>query len=146
LSPAGALVSPATPTTGRISAVDTAKVLLVVDDDPDVLEILRLSLTAQPDWTVTTATGGAAAMARLRTDVPDGAVVDVEMPGVDGRAVLAVLRAEHPDVPVVFLTANYDPALAAELRALGARAVLHKPFDPIRIPELLAGALGWAMP
>lgn len=120
------------------------RALLVVDDDPDVLEILRLSLLIHPDWLVTTATGGAAAMAQLRTGVPDGALLDVEMPGVDGRAVLAVLRAEHPDVPVVFLTANTDPALAAELCSLGARAVLHKPFDPIRIPELLAGALGWA--
>jgi CheY-like chemotaxis protein len=82
-------------------------------------------------------------MAQLAADVPDGAVLDVEMPGVDGRAVLAALRAEHPEVPVVFLTANTDPMLVEELRALGARAVLHKPFDPIRIPEQLAGALGW---
>jgi CheY-like chemotaxis protein len=120
------------------------RALLVVDDDPDVLEILRLSLLTHPDWAVTTANGGAAALVELRAAVPDGAVLDVEMPGVDGRAVLAMLRAEHPDVPVVFLTANPDPVLAEELRALGARAVLHKPFDPLRIPELLAGALGWA--
>lgn len=119
------------------------RALLVVDDDPDLLEVLRLALTLRDGWTVTTAAGGAAALVELAARVPDGALLDVEMPGVDGRAVLTALQAVRPGLPVVFLTANTDPALAAELCALGARAVLHKPFDPIRIPEVLAGALGW---
>ena len=117
------------------------RALLVVDDDPDVLEILQLCLSG---LNVTTAVGGAAAIELFRTGGLDGLLLDVDMPGTDGRAVLLAVRAERPDLPVVFLTANTDDRLAAELRRLGAREVLHKPFDPRRISTDVAGAFGWA--
>lgn len=120
------------------------RALLVVDDDPDVLEIIQLCLSAHADLAVTTAGGGAAALELFRAGGVDGLLLDVDMPGVDGRAVLVAALAERPDLPVVFLTANTDDELAAELCALGARAVLHKPFDPRRIGADVEGAFGWA--
>jgi CheY-like chemotaxis protein len=117
------------------------RALLVVDDDPDVLEILRLCLSG---LNVTTAGGGAAAIELVRVAGLDGVLLDVDMPGIDGRAVLHAVRAERPDLPVVFLTANTDAGLAAELHELGALAVLHKPFNPRRIGADVAGAFGWA--
>jgi len=117
------------------------RALLIVDDDPDVLEILRLCLSGLD---VTTAGGGAAAIELVRVAGLDGVLLDVDMPGMDGRAVLLALQAERPGLPVVFLTANTYVTLAAELRALGALAVLHKPFNPRRIGTDVADAFGWA--
>jgi DNA-binding response OmpR family regulator len=120
------------------------RALLVVDDDPDVLEIIQLCLSANAGLRVTTAGGGTAAIERFRAGGLDGLLLDVDMPGVDGRAVLVAVLAERPDLPVVFLTANTDDELTAELCTLGARAVLHKPFDPRRLGADVEGAFGWA--
>jgi two-component system, OmpR family, response regulator len=119
------------------------RALLIVDDDPDVLTILELAL-AGADLAVTTAGGGVAAVERFRAGGLDGVLLDVDMPGMDGRAVLLTVLTERPDLPVVFLTANPDTDLAVELCALGARAVLHKPFDPLHIGRVVSDAFGWA--
>ncbi|MCR6484464.1 response regulator [Amycolatopsis sp. OK19-0408] len=116
------------------------RTVLVVDDDPDVREILSLALSACPGWLVETVAGGAAAVRRCDAGGVDAVVLDLEMPGFDGRRTLRELRAAHAGLPVVFLTAAVDTSGLAELGALG---VLAKPFDPLGIGARLAGLLRW---
>ncbi|OLR94060.1 response regulator [Actinokineospora bangkokensis] len=119
--------------------------VLVVDDDEDVVEVLSLSLSACRGWTVRTETSGSAALAACAAFAPHAVLLDVEMPVLDGPAVLARLRADPltRELPVVFVTGAVEPGLAVRLRALGAAAVLPKPFDPLRIGDEVALALGW---
>jgi CheY-like chemotaxis protein len=119
--------------------------VLVVDDDEDIVEILSLSLSAYRGWTVETLTSGPATVEVCRWFQPDAILLDVEMPILDGPGVLAQLRSDPgtAGVPVVFVTGATEPTLDARLRALGAAAVLPKPFDPVSIGDDVAVALGW---
>lgn len=116
------------------------RTVLVVDDDPDVREILSLALSGFSTWRIETVGGGAEAVARCESGGVDAVVLDVEMPGYDGRRTLRELRAAHSALPVVFLTAAPD---TTGLLELGALAVLGKPFDPLGIGTRLAGLLRW---
>jgi PAS domain S-box-containing protein len=117
---------------------DGARVL-VVDDDDAVLEYACDSL-AQGGYRVHTASGGRAALAWLagRAAEIDAAVVDLTMPEVDGREVLAAIRQLRGELPVV-VTSGFDADVARErLGDLGSAAFLRKPF----LPDQLLSALG----
>jgi CheY-like chemotaxis protein len=117
--------------------------VLVVDDDEDNLEVLAMSLAAFLGWDVWAVTDGRQALEVCWSVELDMVVLDVEMPMMDGPRVLAALRADPrtTSLPVVFVTANAEPTLADRLHALGALAVLAKPFDTWLISERLAGFL-----
>lgn len=116
--------------------------LLVVEDDPDILEIARLSLSVVGGYEVETCTSGARAVAAACRFRPDLILLDVMMPGCDGPQTLRALRAatETAGIPVVFMTARVDAGQVAAFRALGAIDVLFKPFDPMGLPGALRAA------
>jgi FixJ family two-component response regulator len=106
----------------------------VVDDEAQVRvalgRLLRLA-----DYEVAGYASGEEFLASLAQRLPDCALLDINMPGLDGLQVLARLRADHVGVPVVVITASDDPALERDALQAGGRRVLHKPFDNA---ELLA--------
>ena len=57
---------------------------------------------------------------------PDGVLLDVMLPGVPGRNILAELRARHPEVPVVVYTNGFVPAVIEEVTAAGATTIFNK--------------------
>jgi two-component system, OmpR family, response regulator len=117
--------------------------VLVVDDEPDIRLIARLALERLGGLQVTEADGADAAVAALTDAPPDVVLLDVMMPGTDGPATLARLRA-HPagvDLDVVFLTASVQRAEIARLHQLGVRGVLAKPFDPTTLADQLRALL-----
>ncbi|HZU85633.1 MAG TPA: response regulator [Polyangiaceae bacterium] len=122
------------------------RTLLVVDDDPDIRRIAALSLERIGGFRVTLAASGEEAIDHATRDPPDLVLLDVSMPGTDGTATLAALRAHAPTagVPVVFFTALVSEDEIARLRSLGALGVVHKPFDvvtlPVRIRDMLSAA------
>ncbi|MCP2304939.1 Response regulator receiver domain-containing protein [Actinokineospora globicatena] len=119
--------------------------VLVVDDDQDLVDLMEMCLTTYQGWDVQAVTSGTEAVHRCREHAPDAVLLDVDMPILDGPGVLAALRAD-PDtcaVPVVFVTGAAEPDLNQRLCALGAAAVLSKPFDPRRIGAEVALILGW---
>ncbi|MFE0641952.1 response regulator transcription factor [Streptomyces sp. NPDC058877] len=79
--------------------------VLVVDDDPDLAEVLSGALRYE-GWHVRSAGDGAAAVAAARELMPDAVVLDMMLPDTDGLAVLGALRAVRADVCVLFLTAR----------------------------------------
>ncbi|EYR63598.1 chemotaxis protein CheY [Actinotalea ferrariae CF5-4] len=123
-----------------------SRTILVVDDEPDIRELIRLSLERLGGHRVVACASGAEALGRLPEEPVDGVLLDVRMPGMDGPEVLAALRRTPAgaDVPVVFLTASVLEVQMADLRALDVRGVVRKPFDPLALPAEVALAFGWA--
>jgi CheY-like chemotaxis protein len=120
--------------------------VLLIDDEPDLRKLAEVSLSAVGGWKVTSCASGEAGVAAALREAPDLVLLDVQMPGLDGPATLLALRREPAlaAVPVVFLTATRDPEGLERLRALGARGVVHKPFDPFTLPKQVLAALGEA--
>ncbi len=79
--------------------------MLIVDDEPSLVELLSVSLRFQ-GFEVETATNGAEGLDKARAFRPDALILDVMMPGMDGFGMLRRLRADGVDAPVLFLTAR----------------------------------------
>jgi CheY-like chemotaxis protein len=117
--------------------------VLVIDDEDDIRRIARLSLAAVGGMEVCESSAGSSAVRKAREEQPDVVLLDMMMPGQDGLATLRALRG-HPDtaeIPVVFLTAKLVSAEVDRLKELGARGVLVKPFDPMKLPHQLRALL-----
>jgi CheY-like chemotaxis protein len=112
--------------------------VLVVDDDPLILDLLSAVL-GRDEFEVSTATGGAEAIAAVGRSQPDVVVCDVMMPEVDGLAVCRRLRAtpETADVPVILLTGRQRPGDEDAGEAAGCDVYLTKPFRPLQLIDTI---------
>lgn len=108
--------------------------LVVVDDEPNIKELLAASLRFA-GFEVTAAGDGRAAIDAVREIRPDLMVLDIMMPGMDGYAVIRRLRAEGMHVPVVFLTARDGTQDKVQGLTLGGDDYVTKPFS---LEELVA--------
>ena len=98
--------------------------VLLTDDDEQVREVVAEAL-GDSGCAVTAVSSGAAALEALRTHVFDVTVIDFAMPGMNGADTAALVRAERPGLPILFITGRSDlPAL----RGISGAAVLQKPF------------------
>jgi CheY-like chemotaxis protein len=113
--------------------------VLVVDDEDDIRRIAMISLSGVGGMEVAEASGGLEGIRKAREERPDVVLLDMMMPGMDGMATFQALRGdpETSGIPVVFLTAKAMSAEVDRLKALGARGVLIKPFDPMALPRQL---------
>ena len=102
--------------------------LLVVDDEPNILELLSVSLRFA-GFEVATATNGADALHAARDFSPDLMVLDVMMPGLDGFAVARQLRSSGDRTPVLFLTAKDATEDRVQGLTLGGDDYVTKPFS-----------------
>ena len=106
--------------------------ILYVDDEPDMRDIVSLSLGRDPSFEVRSCGSGREALEIAADWRPDLILLDVVMPDMDGPATLARLKdiPAMRSVPVVFITARSHPAEVTRLTALGATGVIAKPFSP----------------
>ena len=105
--------------------------VLVAEDDPSLLLLYRTWLEGD-GYEVRTATDGVRALATIADEgLPNAAVLDVEMPRLDGLDVCRFLRLQSATLPIVFVTAQEDAW--HEAFAAGANDVLAKPSDPDRL-------------
>lgn len=111
------------------------KTILYVDDEPDIREVVELSLSFTGDLHVHTCESGEQALAVLPQIAPDLILLDVMMPGLDGPSTLQRIRAmpRFARTPIVFMTAKALPQEVERFEALGAAAVIAKPFDPMTL-------------
>src|ERR1700674_2571841 len=118
--------------------------VLHVDDEPDIREIVEISLGLDPDLTVRSCASGVDAITAASEWSPDLVLLDVRMPGMDGPATLARLRESRQTahIPVIFMTARAQPRELERLRALGAQGVISKPFDPLLLAPSIRSCVG----
>jgi DNA-binding response OmpR family regulator len=104
------------------------KHILVVDDEENILTLFEDELS-EADYRVSTATTGSAALETIAAEVPDLIVLDIRMPDMHGLEVLAKVRENHKDLPVILCTAVHG--LKDEYTVWDARvsAYLTKPID-----------------
>jgi DNA-binding response OmpR family regulator len=112
---------------------DVSKRVLVVDDEPKIVEVVGDYLRSA-GFSVTTAADGEGAVASARARPPDLVVLDLGLPGLDGLDVARALRGASP-VPILMLTARGEETDRVLGLELGADDYLVKPFSP---RELLA--------
>jgi CheY-like chemotaxis protein len=109
--------------------------VLHVDDEPDIREVVEISLGLDPNFAVRGCASGSEALAAAADWSPDLILLDVMMPGMDGPATLRHLR-QSPDtaaIPIVFMTARAQPRELEHFVSLGAEGVIAKPFDPMTL-------------
>lgn len=109
--------------------------VLYVDDEPDIREIVGISLGLDPDIRAETVGSGAAALERAARGDLDLILLDVMMPQMDGPTTFAALKQDPVgrDIPVAFVTARTQAHEVERFLALGAVGVIAKPFDPMTL-------------
>ena len=112
--------------------------VLLVDDDPDLLEIFRETiamLPSQPEVHITSS--GARALAMLEKDEYRLLVSDLKMPKMDGLQLLSVVRRKYPELRTVVLTAVMDEQFRSRVYALGVDLYWHKPGTEEEMTQFL---------
>jgi PAS domain S-box-containing protein len=114
-----------------------ARTVLVVDDDPDIVRLIRMSLEQEGYQTIG-ATSGEAALAVARTRRVDAITLDLFMPGMDGLEVVRQLKANPATAPIpVVVVSGHTEHRQAELGALGIAGIVPKPIDELQLLELI---------
>lgn len=108
---------------------------MVVDDEPDVAELFRQRFrreARQGTYVLHFAGSGKEALQQLADEIEPQLIVilsDINMPGMDGLALLREIKKEHPDIPVMMVTAYGDDERRREAAAHGAAEFITKPVD-----------------
>ena len=110
--------------------------VLVVDDDPGVRQVVRLSLELE-GYMVKEAGGAEEGLAAVEDEAPDLILLDVMMPQVDGWEMLRRIQERHGagSIPIVMFSGKVDAQTAAQATARGAQGFVGKPFDPQQLVD-----------
>ncbi|MGQ9369615.1 response regulator transcription factor [Azospirillum sp. ST 5-10] len=118
-----------------------SKSVIVVDDSKlSRMHLRGIVLRNKPDWTVTEAGDSTEMFSALDRDDVHVAIIDYNMPGLNGLETAARLRESRPDVHIAIVTANAQDSIVAGIRAIGA-AFLPKPVDEEQVARFLASTL-----
>jgi DNA-binding response OmpR family regulator len=118
--------------------------IMVVEDDPDILDILDMSLAMLGDFDVTLCESVGEALERMVPSDPQLIVMDVMMPVLSGPEALPMIRAlpGGNQRVIVMMTARASAQDRAQYLGLGADEVLLKPFEPTELPAVLRAVWG----
>jgi len=122
----------------EVETVKRTRRVLIVDDEPGVRESLRMAL--KDGYEPIAVASGPEALRTLAAMPVDVVLLDIIMPDMDGLQVLEEMRARHPNVPVIMLTATKTLKTAVAAMKLGAFHYLSKPFDVDELRALLGQA------
>ena len=113
-----------------------AKRILVVDDEPDILKMVKFRLEKE-GYEVATAVDGQKALDSIKAERPDLVFLDLRLPVMDGYEVCTTLKADEnlKQIPIIFLTASVVSNIAEKVKQFNADGYLIKPFDPIKLLE-----------
>ena len=121
------------------------KRILIIDDESDIREISKLSLTLTKQWDVLTASSGEEGGKMASKFQPDAILLDLIMPQLGGLDTLKLLKDDQStiDIPVILLTATAKLAMKPEYTQWGAKGILVKPFDPGTLGDQIEQLLAW---
>ena len=121
-----------------------AKKILLVDDEPELLEMVKIRLEAN-NYEVITASDGQEGLDKAKREKPDIIILDIMLPRMDGYKVCGLLKADtrHNKIPIIMFTARAQESDEKLGKELGADAYITKPFEPQvlleKIRKLLEG-------
>ena len=118
----------------------TTKRILVVDDEPEVCAFVK-SLLEKAGYQVTTAQVLPGTVAALVAERYDLVTVDLKMPDMDGADVARLAKAVDANMPIVAVSAYLNPIVEAQLRDIGVRFFIRKPFRAEELVEAVGAAL-----
>lgn len=116
------------------------RTILIVDDDPNVLEVIKARLTFA-GYKVIKAANAGEALDRIKETSIDLVVSDIKMPGISGLELFEEVHSAHPDLPVIFLTAYGTIPDAVKAVKAGACDYLTKPFDGLELLDKINGVI-----
>lgn len=113
--------------------------IMVVEDEPDILTIITMSLETVGGYTTTGCSSGFEALENLKIFKPDLILLDVMMPGMNGTTTLKEIQKipDFASIPVIFITAKAQAQEIANYREIGAIDIIVKPFDPMSLSDLI---------
>jgi DNA-binding response OmpR family regulator len=114
--------------------------ILIADDDPNIRELIRTRLNAN-GYEAHTVRDGAEALSQILALRPDGVVLDINMPHMDGFGVLEALMEQGRRLPVLVLTARHAADDVRRAVSLGAKDYLTKPFTEAQLQARVARLL-----
>jgi CheY-like chemotaxis protein len=119
--------------------------ILIIDDDDVMREVAAASLRTVGGYRVLSTGDPEEGLRLARAEAPDGVLLDVSMPGMEGPEVLAALKGdpETRDIPVVIFTGDSRSVATGRWRDLGASGAVAKPFDFPLLPAQFARMVGW---
>jgi CheY-like chemotaxis protein len=117
--------------------------LLHVEDDPNIREVVEMSLALDPGIMLKSCASGADALVAAANWGPDVILMDVMMPAMDGPETLSRLRenARTAKIPVVFMTSRAQTREVEHFLSLGVAGVIAKPFDPMTLAAVVRAYL-----
>jgi CheY-like chemotaxis protein len=109
--------------------------VLIVEDDRSIQMVLEFVLVTLGKCQVLLASDGPSGLAMIQQHKPDMVLLDLMLPEMDGFEVCQRAKGDPAtrDIPIVFLTAQPQPASIARAMALGAAGYIVKPFDPVKL-------------
>lgn len=125
-----------------------SKRVLLIDDEPDIVRMIQITITAFVNWQVLVAYDGPAGIRIALTEQPDVILLDVMMPGMNGLETLRKLQ-EDPQteqIPVILLTAKVRGSDQANYSDLNVAGLISKPFNAVQLPRQIAAYLNWPLP
>lgn len=115
--------------------------VMLVDDDPDILKIGKMSLSGVGKWEVCVALSGKEAIKMATEQKPDLVIIDTSMPDIDGVTTLAQIRGlpNFQNIPVFMTTTRIEQGEEEFYSSRGASGLIAKPFNPKTLPsEIIA--------
>lgn len=121
------------------------KHILIIDNEPYIQEVAQICLETVAGWQVSAASSGQEGLVKAATEQPDAILLDVMMPDMDGPTTFQHLQANPTtqQIPVILLTAKVQASDRQRYEAIGMRAVIAKPFEPLQLAAQISQALGW---
>jgi CheY-like chemotaxis protein len=113
-------------------------VILIADDDPLILSLLR-DILCPVGYQVVEATNGNQALSQLRQRKVDLIITDLMMPGMDGLELIRAVRREFPEIPMIAMSGGFGEQFLPIAEVLGSQAILSKPFKVDRVKEMVGG-------
>ena len=119
------------------------KTVLVIDDDPDIIETVQTILSAK-GYCVISASSGRQGIERLQQDNPDLILCDMMMEAIDsGMQTARQIRKHNGDIPVFLLSSIAEmTAATTQIRELGFNGIIQKPVEPARLVSTVQSMLG----
>ena len=121
------------------------KSILLIDDEPNLAQVIAVCLESFKGWKVQIANSGKAGLSIVESLKPDAILLDVMMPEMDGISVFQHLQ-QNPatqNIPVILLTAKVQASDRARFAQLDIAGMIAKPFEPLQIANQIAQLLKW---